>query len=99
IINTSYSNNPEAFDGVTGKTGPSDDPRPVTDFSTLNDIPYALTREPSGRLHEITATGTTLPAGWIWNEKAADCGVLSAFSLTKSQADDNSSSGGEEWFA
>ncbi len=99
IINTSYSNNPEAFDGVTGKTGPSDDPRPVTDFSTLNDIPYALTREPSGRLHEITATGTTLPAGWIWNEKAANCGVLSAFSLTKSQADDNSSSGGEEWFA
>jgi hypothetical protein len=33
------------------------------------------------------------------NERAANCGALSAFCLTKSQADDNSSSGGEEWFA
>ena len=99
IVNTSYANNPEAFDGVTGKQGPAGDPRQIVDFSTLSDIPYALTREPSGRLHEISATGTTLPSGWTWNEKAANCGALSAFTLTKSQADDNSSSGGEEWFA
>ena len=99
IINTSYSENPEAFDGVTGQQGPAYDPRQIVDFATLSDIPYALTRDPSGRLHEISATGTTLPAGWQWNEKAANCGALSAFTLTKSQADDNSSSGGEEWFA
>ena len=99
IINTSYSNNPEAFDGVTGQFGPAADPRQVVDFTTLNDLPYILTREPSGRLHEVSSTGTTLPAGWAVNEKAANCGALSAFTLTKSQADDNSSSGGEEWFA
>ena len=99
IVNTSYSNNPEAFDGVTGQFGPASDPRQVVEFATLNDLPYLLTREPSGRLHEISSTGVTLPAGWGVNEKAANCGALSAFCLTKSQADDNSSSGGEEWFA
>jgi hypothetical protein len=99
ILNVSYANNPEAFDGVTGETGPGDDPHQVMDFATIADIPYILTRDPGGRLHEISATGTTLPSGWQVNERASNCGVLSAFCLTKSQADDNSSSGGEEWFA
>jgi hypothetical protein len=99
ILNFSYEDNPEAFDGITGETGPSTDPNQVMDFATISDIPYILTLDPSGRLHEITSTATSLPSGWQVNERAANCGVLSAFSLTKSQADDNSSSGGEEWFA
>lgn len=99
ILNVSYENNPEAFDGITGQTGPATDPRQVMDFATISDVPYILTLEPSGRLHEITATATSLPSGWQVNERAANCGVLSAFTLTKSQADDNASSGGEEWFA
>ncbi len=99
ILNVSYANNPEGFDGITGETGPGDDPHQVMDFATIADIPYILTLDPGGRLHEISATGTTLPSGWQVNERAANCGALSAFCLTKSQADDNSSSGGEEWFA
>lgn len=99
ILNVSYEDNAEAFDGITGETGPSTDPNQVMDFATISDIPYILTKDPSGRLHEITNTSTSLPSGWEVNERAANCGVLSAFALTKSQADDNSSSGGEEWFA
>lgn len=99
VFNVSYLNNPEAFDGITGQMGPSTDPNQVMDFATISDIPYILTLEPSGRLHEITSTATSLPSGWQVNERAANCGVLSAFALTRSQADDNSSSGGEEWFA
>jgi hypothetical protein len=99
ILNVSYEDDPEAFDGITGQTGPATDPNQVMDFATISDIPYILTLEPSGRLHEITSTATSLPSGWQVNERAANCGVLSAFALTKSQADDNSASGGEEWFA
>jgi len=98
IVNNSYSNNPEAFDGVTGKFGPAADPRQVVQIATRNNSLYLLTREPSGRLHEVLTNGATLPAGWQVNEVAANCGALSAFCLTESQADDNSSSGGEEFF-
>jgi hypothetical protein len=58
-----------------------------------------LTQEPSGRLHETTDNGTTEPSGWTVNEVGANCGALSAFSLTTSQADDTAASGGEEWMA
>jgi hypothetical protein len=99
VFNASYGNNPEAFDGITGIFGPSDDQRKVMDIATIRDIPYILTLEPSGRLHEVAVTGTTLPSGWQVNEVGSNCGVLSAYSMTRSQSDDGSASGGEEWFA
>ena len=99
ILFGSYGNNPEGIDGVTGKFGPVTDTRKVMDFGVLRETFYMLTQEPSGRLHETTDNGTTEPSGWTVNEVGANCGALSAFSLTKSQADDTAASGGEEWMA
>jgi hypothetical protein len=99
IIYASYVNNPEGIDGVTGKFGSIQDSRKVMDIADLRQTLYFLTQEPSGRLHETSDNGVTEPAGWSVNEVAANCGLLSAFGLTKSQADDASAAGGEEWFA
>lgn len=99
VIYGSYVNNPEAFDGVSGKFGPSQDTRKVMEFGIVRKTLYILTREPSGRLHSVANNGNTEPAGWEVDEVGANCGVLSAFALTKSQADDSSAGGGEEWFA
>jgi hypothetical protein len=95
----SYVDNPEAFDGVTGKSGEVTDPHKIMDIAQIRENLYYLTQDPGGRLHETSDNGTTEPAGWTYNEVAANCGMLSAFCLTKSQADDSSSAGGEEWFA
>lgn len=99
ILFGSYGNNPEGIDGVTSKFGPVTDTRKVMDFGVLRETFYMLTQEPSGRIHETTDNGTTEPSGWTVNEVGANCGALSAFSLTKSQADDTAASGGEEWMA
>ena len=98
ILEGSYVDNPEAFDGVTGRFGPSDDTRKVMEIAILRGSLYLLTLEPSGRLHETVNNGVTEPSGWTVNEIGANCGVLSAFALSKSQADDASTGGGEEWF-
>lgn len=94
----SYVNNPEGFDGVSGPFGPVDDTHPVMDVGIIRDNLYMLTLDPGGRLHE-TSQGITEPADWVVNEVAANCGTVSAFSLTRSQADDSSAAGGEEWFS
>jgi hypothetical protein len=95
---SSYVNNPEGVDGVTGLFGPEDDTHPVMDVAIIRSIFYMLTQDPEGRIHETTQ-GTTEPSLWTINEVAANCGTVSAFSLTRSQADDASAAGGEEWFA
>ncbi len=95
----SYVNNPEAFDGVTGKLGSSQDTRKVMDIGIIRQTLYFLTLDPSGRLHQTADNGVTEPAGWQVSQVAANCGLLSAFALAKSQADDASAGGGEEWFA
>jgi hypothetical protein len=99
IINGSYVQNPEAFDGVSGDFGPVDDTHKVMDLGIIRSTLYMLTQDPSGRIHSTINNGVTEPAGWTINEVAANCGLLSAFGLTKSQADDSAASGGEEWFA
>jgi hypothetical protein len=95
----SYVNNPEGIDGVTGYFGPSQDTRTVMDMGIIRNSLYLLTRDPSGRLHQTNDNGTTEPAGWTINQVAANCGALSAFCLSKSQADDETGSGGEEWLS
>lgn len=95
----SYVNNPEGFDGVTGVFGPADDSHKVMDFGIIRSTMYIGTREPSGRVHEVFDNGVTEPSGWSVNQVAANCGLLSAFCLTKSQADDQAAGGGEEWLA
>lgn len=99
ILYGSYVNNPEAFDGVTGKFGPVKDTRKVMDLGIVRDTLYLLTQDPSGRLHGVTNNGVTEPAGWGVNEIGASCGAVSAFCTVHSQADDASTGGGEEWFA
>jgi len=94
----SYPDNPEAFSGVTGLFGPPDDTHKVMDIAMIRNTPYIVTQDPEGRLHEVTA-GNTEPSGWDVAEVDSSCGALSAFCLTKSQSDNRSSSGGEEWFA
>jgi hypothetical protein len=96
---TSYSNNPAAFDGVTGKGQPTEDTHKIMDFSIIRSTPYAHTQDPSGRLHEISINPTAEPSGWVWQEIAANCGTLSAFGVTHSQSDDVTAAGGEDWTA
>ena len=99
ILYGSYVDNPEAFDGVSGKFGPSQDTHQIMDLGVIRQTLYVLTRDPSGRLHETNDNGVTEPKGWSFGQVAANCGLVSAFALTKSQADDASASGGEEWLA
>lgn len=95
----SYEENPEGFDGDTGKYGAQNDTRKLMEQAVIRDTLYLITQDPSGRVHETNGSDLTEPSGWEVSEVAANCGVLSAFSVTKSQADDGSASGGEEWLA
>lgn len=98
VLFGSYVNNPEAFDALTGKFGPSEDTHKVMDMAILRGTPYLLTQDPAGRLHGVAQSGVTEPSGWTVTEIGANCGALSILCTTKSQADDFSGSGGEEWF-
>lgn len=98
LANGSYINNPEGIDGATAQFG-ADDPAKLMDMGILRDTLYLLTQSPSGRLHETNGSAQTEPSGWEVNEVAANCGTLSAFGMTRSQADDTAASGGDDWFA
>lgn len=95
----SYVNNPEAFDGLSGKFGAANDTRKQMAFGLIRGTLFLLTRDPTGRMHAIIDNGTTEPSGWSVNQVATSCGCVSAFGLTVSQADDASGGGGEEWIA
>lgn len=92
----SYVNNPEGFDAVSGPIGPEEDTHQVLDLFILRNNLYMLTRDPEGRLHQ-TSKGITEPADWDVDEVAANCGAVSAYCTTRSQADDASAAGGEEF--
>ena len=94
----SYVNNPEAFDGVSGEFGVEENGKVMTEGIIRGNM-FVLTRDPGGRLHSVQSNGTTEPAGWTVNEVAANCGAMSPFCMTNSQADDGSAGGGEEWLA
>lgn len=95
----SYVNNPEGMDGVSGQYGPDDDTAKIMDQAVLRDTLYLITQDPSGRLHETNGSTTSEPSGWGISEVAANCGTLSAFGLTHSQADNTAASGGDDWMA
>lgn len=99
IMNMSYVDNPEAFDGLTGVIGASQDTHKIMELGAIRETLYFLTQDPGGRLHQTSDNGVTEPSGWTVAQVAAECGLLSALGLTKSQADDSSAAGGEEWFA
>lgn len=95
----SYAENQTGFDGVSGVFGPVNDTHAVTDIAVRQDELALLTKDPGGRLHVTSDNGVTEPSGWTVDERDTECGTLSSFSVTRSQADDSTSSGGEEWFA
>lgn len=96
----SYTENPEAFDGLSGVFGSSEDTAKIMDLGgIIRETLYFLTQDPSGRLHQTQDNGVTEPSGWTVGQVAANCGLLSAFGCTRSQQDDATASGGEEWFA
>jgi hypothetical protein len=98
LCNGSYLSAPDQFNGLTGQFGPPDDTHKIMDGAVIRNTLYLITQDPEGRLHEVLAKDTE-PVGWEVAEVDSVCGALSAFCLTKSQADSRSASGGEEWFA
>lgn len=99
ILNASYADNPEGFDGVSGVLGSSDDTQKVMGIAELRDTLFVLTQDPGGRLHETSDNGVTEPSGWTFRQVGTNCGLISTFALTESQADSGTASGGEQWFA
>lgn len=98
-LNISYTDNLEAFDGVSGVAGSTDDTQKIMGLAQIRDTAYMLTQDPGGRLHEFADNGVTEPSGWSFRQLATDCGLVSTFALTYSQADSGTASGGEQWFA
>lgn len=96
---TSYTNNPAGFDGVSGNNGPTEDTRKIMGFALIRGTPYGVTQDPSGRVHEILVNATSEPSGWEWKQIQANCGTLSTFGITHSQADDETASSGDDWAA
>jgi hypothetical protein len=94
----SYVSNPEGMDGVSGKWGP-DDTAKIMDMAVVRGTQYILTQAPAGKLHETTGSAVTEPSGWEVDPIAGECGLLSAFGLTVSQADDATEAGGGQWMA
>lgn len=95
----SYVDNPEGFDGVSGRFGAIEDTRKVMGMGMVRQTLYLLTQDPSGRMHAVINNGVTEPVGWQVSEVAGNCGLMSTFGLTVSQADDAMAGGGEEWLA
>ncbi len=94
----SYVNNAEAFDGLSGVFGPSDDTHQPLAAGIIRSNLYLLTKDPGGRLHQVSASNAE-PSQWVVDEVGQNCGTVSALSLAVSQANDNSGGGGEEWFS
>jgi hypothetical protein len=94
----SYVSNPEGMDGSTGQWGPEDTAK-IMDMGVVRGTLNILTQAPTGKLHETTGSTVTEPSGWTINPVAGQCGLLSAFSLAVSQADDATEAGGGQWMA
>jgi hypothetical protein len=94
----SYVGNPSGIDGDTGKWGPQDTAK-LMNMGIVRGTLAILTQAPSGKLHETTGSTVTEPSGWAINPVQSECGILSAFALTLSQADDASEADGGDWMA
>lgn len=90
----SYAEDPEAFDGVTGKIGAEDDQNPIRCFAQLRD---QLVFGTSGGLHKTQDNAATEPSGWDISTISHVVGPLSfrAMDPGKFGAGDT----GEEWIA
>ena len=98
VLNFGYTVMPEGGDGVCGVAGSTDDTQKVMAIAQIRDTAYMLTQDPGGRLHEFADNGVTEPSGWTFRQLATNCGLVSVFALSYSQADTGTASGGEQWF-
>ncbi len=94
----SYVNNPEGTDGDTGDWGPVDTAK-IMDMGIVRGTLHVVTQAPGGKLHSTNGSSVTEPSGWDVEPVQGNCGALSAFCLTTSQADDSSEAGGDDWMA
>jgi len=94
----SYVNNPEGMDGDTGDWGP-DDTAKIMDMGIVRGTLHVVTQAPEGKLHSTNGSTVAEPSGWEVEPVQGNCGALSAFCLTTSQADDSSEAGGDDWMA
>lgn len=86
---TSYVNNPESFDGVTGILGPAADPHPILGMEERKDVLCLLTSGPQGSLYETEDTPSGEPATWDVRHIASQCGLVSVWGVAKF----------EDWFS
>lgn len=94
----SYPNNPEGFDGITGLWGAQDTAK-LMDMGIVRGTLYLLTQAPNGKIHFTNGSATLEPSGWDVEPVEGNCGALSAFTMTASQADDATEAGGDDWIA
>lgn len=93
----SYEDNPEGIDGLSGVFGPPEEgSNLIFDTKILRNGLYLHSQDPGGKLYSVSGTSTSEPSGWIVNEVAESCGVVSLFA-SASQAKGGSGSAGEEW--
>jgi hypothetical protein len=94
----SYPNNPEGMDGQSGQWGAQDTAK-LMDMAVVRGTLYLLTQAPTGKLHSTNGSAVTEPSGWDVEPVEGACGILSAFCLTVSQADDATEAAGGDWMA
>ena len=80
---SSYVNNPEAFDGVTGNFGPANTKRPVMGMEELDDVLSVFTSGPNGGHYQVEDTASGEPSSWSVRQKAKKCGLTSVWGIAK----------------
>ena len=74
VARGSYVDNPEAFDGVTGTFGPSDDPSPMQCMTLIRNNLILHTAE---GILSPTADNDSEPGDWVVNSISRSVGALS----------------------
>ena len=80
---SSYVNNPEAFDGVTGNFGPANTKRPVMGMEELDDVLSVFTSGPDGGHYQVEDTASGEPSSWTVRQKGEKCGLTSVWGIAK----------------
>lgn len=70
----SYINNPQSFDGVTGRVSPGNPQQPIRGCFELRDQLYIIK---DGSLYLTSDNGTTEPSGWTLQQVSASIGAMS----------------------
>ncbi len=91
VCRGSYVNNPEAFDGVTGTFGPSDDPSPMQCMTLIRN--NLILHSAEGTFS--TADNLSEPGDWVINTVSRAVGALSFRGCDASKT--GTGDAGEQW--